>query len=106
MRPLRNGPWIDTRQEDAMRKAIAPIVALIVVGAGLTTFFALRTSPEPVTSTYFLMDTVLTVNTTGGDAATINEHLHALASDVDSMTSYYKDKYQTVRVNEADGKGP
>jgi thiamine biosynthesis lipoprotein len=89
-----------------MRKAIAPIVALIVVGAGLAAFFALRTSPEPVTSTYFLMDTVLTVKTTGGDAATINEHLHALASNVDSMTSYYNAESQTVRVNAAAGKGP
>ena len=89
-----------------MRKAIAPIVALIVAGAGLATFFALRASPEPVTSTYFLMDTVFTVKTTGGDAATINEHLHALASDVDSMTSYYKAEAETVRVNAAAGKGP
>jgi len=48
-----------------MRKATAPIVAVIVVGAGLATFFALRTSPEPVTSTYFLMDTILTIKTTG-----------------------------------------
>jgi len=89
-----------------MRKVIAPIVALMVAGAGLATFFVLRASPEPVTSTYFLMDTVLTVKTTGGDAATINEHLHALASDVDSMTSYYKAESETVRVNTAAGKGP
>jgi len=89
-----------------LRKAIAPIVALIVVGAGLAIFFALRASPEPVTSTYFLMDTVLTVKTTGGDATAINEHLHALASGVDSMTSYYKSESETVRVNTAAGRGP
>lgn len=89
-----------------MRKTIAPIVALIVVGAGLATYFALRTSPDPVTSTYFLMDTVLTVKTTGGDAASINEQLHALAASVDSMTSYYKSESETVHVNSAAGKGP
>jgi thiamine biosynthesis lipoprotein len=88
-----------------MRKATAPIVAVIVVGAGLAIFFALRTSPEPVTSTYFLMDTVLTIKTTGDDAASINEHLYALASDVDSMTSYYKSESETVRVNTAAGNG-
>ena len=89
-----------------MRKAIAPIVAVIVVGAGLATFFALRKLPGPVTSTYFLMDTVLTIKTTGGDAAAINEHLHVLASNVDSMTSYYKSESETVRVNAAAGKEP
>lgn len=89
-----------------MRKAIAPIVALIVVGAGLAAFFVMRASPDPVTSTYFLMDTVLTVKTTGGDAAAINEHLHALASGVESMTSYYRSESETSRVNAAAGMGP
>jgi len=89
-----------------MRKAIAPIVAVIIVGAGLATFFALHKLPEPVTSTYFLMDTVLTIKTTGGDATAINKHLHALASNVDSMTSYYKSESETVHVNAAAGKGP
>jgi thiamine biosynthesis lipoprotein len=89
-----------------VRRAIVPIVLLIVAGAGLATFFALRASPEPVTSTYFLMDTVLTVKTTGADAAAINEHLHALAVGVDNMTSYYTAGSETVRVNAAAGKGP
>jgi len=89
-----------------MRKAMAPVVALIVAGAGLAAFFVLRTSPQPVSSTYFLMDTVLTVKTTGGDAATINEHLHTLATGVDNMTSYYTPGSETVRVNAAAGKGP
>ncbi len=89
-----------------MRKVIAPVVALIVIGVGLAALFVSHTSPEPITSTYFLMDTVLTIKTTGGDAATINEHLYALASNVDSMTSYYKSGSETVRVNAAAGKGP
>ncbi|MFZ2413528.1 MAG: FAD:protein FMN transferase [Candidatus Cryosericum sp.] len=89
-----------------MRKAIVPIVALIVVGAGLAALFAIRALPDPVTSTYFLMDTVLTVKTIGGDAAAINEHLHALASGVESMTSYFKPESETVHVNAAAGKGP
>jgi thiamine biosynthesis lipoprotein len=89
-----------------LRKAIAPLVALIVVGAGLAAFVALRASPEPVTSTYFLMDTVLTVTTTGGDAVAINEQLYALASGVDRLTSYYNPESETVRVNAAAGRWP
>ena len=89
-----------------MRRSIVPVAALIVAGLGLAAFFALHTSPQPVTSTYFLMDTILTVKTTGGDAAAINEHLHALASGVDSMTSYYMPESETVRVNASAGKAP
>jgi thiamine biosynthesis lipoprotein len=89
-----------------LRKTIAPVVALIVVGAGLAAFAALRGSPGPVTSTYFLMDTVLTVTTTGGDAAAINEQLHSLASGVDKLTSYYNPESETVRVNAGAGRGP
>lgn len=89
-----------------MRKAIAPVAALIIVGTGLVMFFSMRKSPEPVISTYFLMDTVLTIKTTGGDAAAVNEHLYVLASQVDSMTSYYKPESETVRVNAAAGLGP
>ncbi len=89
-----------------MKKFIALIVALIVIGAGLATFFALNRTPAPVTSTYFLMDTVLTIKTTGGDAEVINEQLHALASRVDDMTSYYTAGSETVRINAAAGKRP
>ena len=89
-----------------MRKAMVPVAALIVAGAGLAAFFVLRTSPQPISSTYFLMDTVLTVKTTGGDAATINEHLHILASGVDTMTSYYLPDSETARVNASAGKAP
>ncbi|MHB8071010.1 MAG: FAD:protein FMN transferase [Candidatus Cryosericum sp.] len=87
-----------------MRKAFAPIVALAIAGAGLATLFALNRTPAPVTSTYFLMDTVLTIKTTGADAAALNDQLHALASKVDTMTSYYKPESETVRINAAAGK--
>ncbi|MCX6084968.1 MAG: hypothetical protein NTX94_00810, partial [Caldiserica bacterium] len=66
-----------------MRKTTVLIAALIVVGAAAASFLVWHVSPEPLASTYFLMDTVLTVKTTGGDAAAINEHLHALASGVE-----------------------
>jgi thiamine biosynthesis lipoprotein len=89
-----------------MRKAFAPIVALAIAGATLATFVALNRTPAPVTSTYFLMDTVLTIKTTGRDAASLNEHLYALASRVDTMTSYYKAESETVRINAAAGKQP
>jgi thiamine biosynthesis lipoprotein len=87
-----------------MRKAVAPIVALVIAGAGLATFFALNRAPAPVTSTYFLMDTVLTIKTTGGDAAAINEQLYSLASKIDNMTSYYKAESETAHINAAAGK--
>jgi thiamine biosynthesis lipoprotein len=87
-----------------MRKTIAPIMALAIAGAGLATFFALNRAPAPVTSTYFLMDTVLTIKTTGGNATAINEQLHALASNVDNMTSYYRAESETAHINAAAGK--
>jgi len=87
-----------------MRKAFAPIVALAIAGATLATFVVLNRTPAPVTSTYFLMDTVLTIKTTGKDATSLNEHLYALASEVDALTSYYKAGSETVRVNAAAGK--
>ncbi len=89
-----------------MRKTTVLIAALIVVGAAVASFLVWHASPEPLTSTYFLMDTVLTVKTIGGDAARINEHLYALASDVDGMTSYYEPKSETALVNAAAGKEP
>lgn len=89
-----------------MRKHIAPIVALALVGAGLTIWFVHNRAPAPVTSTYFLMDTVLTIKTTGSDAAAINERLHALALRVDNMTSYYETASETARINAAAGEQP
>jgi len=82
------------------------VASLIVVGAAAASFLVWHASPEPLASTYFLMDTVLTVKTTGGDAAAINEHLHALASDVERMTSLYEPGSETAAVNAAAGKGP
>jgi thiamine biosynthesis lipoprotein len=87
-----------------MRKTILSIVALAIAGVGLAAFFVLRRTPTPVTSTFFLMDTVLTIKTTGGDAAAINQQLYALASRVDNETSYYKAGSETARINAAAGK--
>lgn len=89
-----------------MRKALVPIVALAIAGVALVVFLTTNRTPAPVTSTYFLMDTVLTIKTTGRDAASLNEHLYALASKVDAMTSYYMAESETVRVNSAAGKEP
>lgn len=88
------------------RRIVSAVIALAIIGAGAVGVAALHSSPQPVSSTYFLMDTVLTVTTTGSNAATINEHLHALASRVEDMTSYYKSGSETALVNDAAGKGP
>jgi len=87
-------------------KRIRTIAAiLVIIGAGAAAFAALRSAPNPVSSTYFLMDTVLTITTTGSNATSINEHLYSLALGVDDMTSYYKAGSETSKVNAAAGKG-
>lgn len=78
--------------------------ALVVAAAGLVVIcLIVGKTPKPVSSTYFLMDTVLTVKTTGKNAETINRKLYALASGVDEMTSCYKPGSETARVNAAGG---
>ncbi len=89
-----------------MKKVIAVLVAAVVLGVGAVALIRGRAAPEPVTSTYFLMDTVLTIKTTGNDAAAINDHLHELALQVDAMTSYYQTGSETSRLNASAGKGP
>lgn len=88
-----------------MKKLLPVVIILVVIGLGAA-LVALRSLPRPVSSTYFLMDTVLTITTTGGNATAINEHLYDLALNVDDMTSYYKAGSETSKVNGAAGKAP
>ncbi|HNW84091.1 MAG TPA: FAD:protein FMN transferase [Candidatus Cryosericum sp.] len=89
-----------------MKKVIAAVLAVVVLSMGTIALIRGRNTPEPVTSTYFLMDTVLTIKTTGGDAAAINDHLHELALQVDAMTSYYETGSETTHLNASAGTGP
>jgi len=88
------------------KRVILAVIILAIIGAGVAGIVGRHSSPQPVSSTYFLMDTVLTVTTTGGNAASINEQLHVLASHVEDMTSFYKTGSETALVNAAAGKGP
>lgn len=86
-----------------MKKIIMALAVVAILGAGTAAALTFHSTPRPVTSTYFLMDTVLTITTTGSNATAINERLHALASGVDAMTSYYNPSSETARVNAAAG---
>ncbi len=87
-----------------MKRGITAALILAIVATGAIVFITTHTASQPVTSTYFLMDTVLTIKTTGGRAATINKQLYALAQNVENMTSYYKTGSETVKINTAAGK--
>jgi thiamine biosynthesis lipoprotein len=88
------------------RRILIAVSSIVVVVVALIVTVRLVGAAPPVTDTYFLMDTVLTVKTSGGDAGAINSRLHELAQAVESLTSYYQEDSDTMRVNNGAGSGP
>lgn len=87
-----------------MKKTLLIVAAILVLAVGSVTLIILHKAPQPVTSTYYLMDTVLTVKTTGRGADTINKQLYAIAQRVENLTSYYKASSETAKINAAAGR--
>ena len=76
-----------------------PLVLLLIMMSGCA-------SPQPITGTAFVMDTILEYKLYGKDAQQTGRQIEQAFSDLESRVSLYRDESEISRLNEMAGKAP